>query len=312
MSPSDAALGASAIVGPLEQQYRRSVNFRNASETERLTPTHWHIAVANGLGWMFDGMDGLIMALIAPMVIKEFGVDLPTWRTGVQISLLVGVAGMFVWPWLADRYGRRRCWHSTSPCSRCRCRCWPGPPPSSPTSRCAAASTSRSTVSGVGVTGLIASGWISDRIGRRAAFYTVLLQEAVFLTLWVFATNDLSLWVFGLLWSIGYLGFWGPAMTLTSEIFPTRIRGVANGFVWAVAWFVGFILWPFITIYLQQRTGSWQLSLPDLPGHDDRHGDRRVPVRARPRAAGTGRDRHLTCARRELRPSPWRRTSRRP
>ena len=107
MSPSDASPTVGAIVGPLEQRYRESPTFRNASETTRLTPTHWHIAAANGLGWMFDGMDGIIMALIAPLVIKEFGVSLPTWRSGAQISLLVGIAGMFVWPWLADRYGRR-------------------------------------------------------------------------------------------------------------------------------------------------------------------------------------------------------------
>ena len=52
-------------------------------------------------------MDGVIFGLISPLVIREFGVDLPTWRTGVQISLLIGISGMFVWPWLADRYGRR-------------------------------------------------------------------------------------------------------------------------------------------------------------------------------------------------------------
>ena len=75
----------------------------------------------------------------------------------------------------------------------------------------------------------------------------------------MFAKTDTELWIYGLLWSIGYLGFWGPSMVITAEVFPTRIRGVANGFVWSVAWLVGFVLWPFATIYLQQRTGSFQL-----------------------------------------------------
>jgi MFS family permease len=71
------------------------------------TPTHIHIAVANGLGWGFDGMDGVIFALASPLIIKDFGLSIPDYRSGLQIALLVGIAGMFVWPWLADRYGRR-------------------------------------------------------------------------------------------------------------------------------------------------------------------------------------------------------------
>ncbi len=420
------------LVGPLERQYRESVPFRNASDTTRVTSTHWHIAVANALGWMFDGMDGVIMALIAPLVIKEFGITLTDWRTGVQISLLVGIAGMFVWPWLADRYGRRTLlalnialfsllmpvlawstgfvmyvavrsavyfalngewslgamlvaetwparlrgrvisinrgtwclgaslaggiatfvaatWGWRAACIvpaaiamlavyvRARCpespywvrlqdrkrriaearahgtplagedRAWVAKATRVPLAQVFAPDMRRNTavatfiaccstiiygtVAGwmplflaqerhwstaeygtfyiwwglIGITGLVASGWISDRIGRRAAFYAMLAEGALFLTLWVYASTDLELWIYGLLWSVGYLGFWGPSMILTSEVFPTRIRGIANGFVWAVAWVVGFILWPFVTVYLQQRTGSFQLSFLVCP-----------------------------------------------
>ena len=75
--------------------------------TAEITPTHWHIAIANGLGWGFDGMDGVIFALVSPLVIKEFALTVPEYRSGLQIALLVGIPGMYVWPWLADRYGRR-------------------------------------------------------------------------------------------------------------------------------------------------------------------------------------------------------------
>ncbi|MBV9118277.1 MAG: hypothetical protein JOY63_13045, partial [Acetobacteraceae bacterium] len=104
-----AAAGAlpQPIVGPLEERYRESAAFRAASDGTRVTPTHWHIAAANGLGWMFDGMDGVIFALASPLIIKDFGVTLPQYRSGGQIALLIGISGMFAWPWLADRYGRR-------------------------------------------------------------------------------------------------------------------------------------------------------------------------------------------------------------
>ncbi len=47
MSPS-GAVAAADIAGPLEQSYReRSAAFRAASDTTRVTRTHWHIAIAN-------------------------------------------------------------------------------------------------------------------------------------------------------------------------------------------------------------------------------------------------------------------------
>ena len=52
-------------------------------------------------------MDGVIFALATPLLIKEFGVTLTQWRSGLQIALLIGIAGIFFWPWLADRVGRR-------------------------------------------------------------------------------------------------------------------------------------------------------------------------------------------------------------
>ena len=50
-----------------------------------------------------------------------------------------------------------------------------------------------------------------------------------------------------------------------AEIFPTRIRGAANGVVWAIAYFVGFVLFPFVSIALQQRTGSFALAFLCIP-----------------------------------------------
>ena len=112
-----SAVTDQAEIGPLEDHYRRSAAFRAASDQSRVTSTHWHIAVANGLGWGFDGMDGVIFALASPLIIRDFHLTIPDYRSGLQIALLIGIAGMFAWPWLADRYGRRTL--LASPCSRC-------------------------------------------------------------------------------------------------------------------------------------------------------------------------------------------------
>lgn len=431
-----AAVGSTssepAEIGPLEERHRRSAAFRAASDGGRVTATHWHIAVANGLGWGFDGMDGVIVALASPLIIKEFGLSVPQYRSGLQIALLVGIAGMYAWPWLADRYGRRNllainialfsvmmplmalC-HTWAAFVAVRCgvnfalngewslgsmlvaETWPArlrgrviginrgtwcfgaalagaiatwiiadfgwrvafavpavvaliaiyvraKCPESPywvrmqdrkrriadlqargqmlspedrdwvskaqrvqlrqlflpdmrrntavaTFIACCSTTIYGTVGGwmplylsqerhwstsaygqfyiwwglVGFLGLLASGWIADRFGRRPAFYVMLAEGAVFITLWVFATTDLELWIYGLLWSIGFLGFWGPSMILTAEIYPTRIRGAGNGFSWSVAWVFGFVLWPFLAVGLQQRTGSFAAAFLLIP-----------------------------------------------
>ena len=93
--------------GPLEQRHLQYPNYRAVAEGSKLTRTHWHIALANALGWGFDGMDGVIFQLISPLIIKEFALDIPTFRTGFQIWLTLGITGLYFWPWLSDRVGRR-------------------------------------------------------------------------------------------------------------------------------------------------------------------------------------------------------------
>ena len=419
-------------VGPLEQRHLQYANYRAVAGGTEVTRTHRHIALANGLGWGFDGMDGVMFALVSPLIIKEFALDIPTYRSGLQIALLVGITGLYFWPWLADRYGRRTLLAinialfsllmpvvALSPTfavfvagrsvvgfaltgewslgSMLVAETWParlrgrvisinratwclgaalagaitgiaaanwgwrvavmvpgviallaiyvrGTCPESPywvraqdrkrriaetlsaggrvnaDDRAWYAKAGRvgirqvfmpdvlpatlvalfvacssccifGTVGGwmpyylstekhwstqeysafyvcwgiVGFFGLWLAGWLADRIGRRVAFIAMLIQGAIFMTLWVSTDSHVLLWVFGLAWAFGFLGFWGPSTTLTAEVFPTRIRGAANGVVWAIGYFVGFVLWPFVTVALQQSTGSFALAFLCIP-----------------------------------------------
>jgi predicted MFS family arabinose efflux permease len=80
----------------------------------------------------------------------------------------------------------------------------------------------------VGFFGLWLAGWLADRIGRRVGFVAMLMDGAILMTLWVYTDSHFLLSVFGLAWSFGFLGFWGPSTTLTAEVFPTRIRRAAT------------------------------------------------------------------------------------
>ena len=79
------------------------------------------------------------------------------------------------------------------------------------------------------------------------------------------SSGCLWLWVSGLAWSFGFLGFLGPEQDAHPQVFPTRFRGVANGFVRFIGFFVGFVLWPFATVALQQATGSFALAFLTIP-----------------------------------------------
>jgi len=427
-----ATADAGAVVGPLEERHLGSRLYRNAADTSRVTSTHWHIAWANGLGWGFDGMDGAILALVAPMLMKEFAINLSTYRSGVQIAMLISIIGLYLWPWLADRFGRRNILAiniavyslamplvALSPTwglfvatytivrfalngewavgSMLVAETWPARLrglvlsfdrsawglgaalagtivtfvvtvwgwraafilpvavallavyvrllcPESPywvrtqdrkqriSERLAAnlslteedrewiaktrkpgwqqlflpnirrntvmatlvASMALVSYSTVGLwmplflaqqhhwstaqygsfyiswalfstTGFWVGGWMIDRFGRRLGFGILLLEAAIFMTIWIFAENTVALWVLGMAWAWGFIGVWGPVTVYTAEMYPTRIRGVGNGFSWAVAFLIGAVLWPFVSVYLREATGSFVAAFLLIP-----------------------------------------------
>ena len=69
---------------------------------------HYRLVVLSGLGWLFDSMDSLLMALALPALPAEWGLGHPqraTLLVGSMLGMLVGAALAGT---LADRVGRQR------------------------------------------------------------------------------------------------------------------------------------------------------------------------------------------------------------
>jgi MFS family permease len=59
------------------------------------------------LGWAFDIYEATIMQLVTPILIKEWGITPATMGMVTTVSRWVGLIGTFIFPVLADLYGRR-------------------------------------------------------------------------------------------------------------------------------------------------------------------------------------------------------------
>ncbi len=71
--------------------------------------------------------------------------------------------------------------------------------------------------------------------GRGSRFAILLVEAAVVMTIRIFAEDKIALWLLGMGWAWGFIGVWGPVTTYTAEMYPTRMRGVGNGFPGPVA-----------------------------------------------------------------------------
>lgn len=116
-----------------------------------------------------------------------------------------------------------------------------------------------------GVTGICFAGRFMDKPGRRPGFAVMLLQATIFVTWWIFATDQATLFRAGIVWGWGFPGVRGPITTYTAEMFPTRIRGVGNRFSWTIGMFRGYVPWPFVSVYPRETTGLFQAAFLLIP-----------------------------------------------
>lgn len=59
------------------------------------------------LGWAFDIYEATIMQLVTPILIKEWGITPATIGVVTTVSRWIGLVGTFIFPVLADFYGRK-------------------------------------------------------------------------------------------------------------------------------------------------------------------------------------------------------------
>jgi MFS family permease len=82
--------------------------------------------------------------------------------------------------------------------------------------------------------GYITFGFVSDRIGRKRTYVAYLLTAAVLLLLYVSVRAPLALLVLGPFVAFAATGYFSGFGAVTAEIFPTPIRGTAQGFTYNI------------------------------------------------------------------------------
>jgi MFS family permease len=102
--------------------------------------------------------------------------------------------------------------------------------------------------------GYITFGVVSDRIGRKPTYVAYLLAAAVLLFVYVSVRAPLVLLVLGPFVAFFATGYFSGFGAVTAEIFPTRIRGVAQGFTYNIGRIVSAAA-PFTVGTLAQTHG---------------------------------------------------------
>jgi len=102
--------------------------------------------------------------------------------------------------------------------------------------------------------GYITFGFVSDRIGRKRTYIMYLLSAAVLLFLYVSIRTPMVLLVLGPFVAFCATGYFSGFGAVTAEIFPTSIRGTAQGFTYNIGRIVSAAA-PFTVGTLAQSHG---------------------------------------------------------
>ena len=112
--------------------------------------------------------------------------------------------------------------------------------------------------------GYVTFGYVSDRIGRKRTYVTYLIAAAGLLFAYVSVRAPVALLVLGPLVAFFATGYYSGFGAVTAEIFPTTIRGTAQGFTYNVGRLVSAAA-PFTVGTLAQTRGfSTALSISSI------------------------------------------------
>jgi MFS family permease len=82
--------------------------------------------------------------------------------------------------------------------------------------------------------GYVTFGFISDRVGRKAAYVSYLLTAAVLLAVYVTVRNPMLLLVLGPCVAFAATGYFSGFGAVTAEVYPTSVRATAQGFTYNI------------------------------------------------------------------------------
>lgn len=78
-----------------------------AQSTDRWTRSNATVLAVCILGWAFDIYEQTVLQITTPILLKEFNMTLAEMGTVQTVSRWLGIVGYFVFPALADLYGRK-------------------------------------------------------------------------------------------------------------------------------------------------------------------------------------------------------------
>ena len=115
--------------------------------------------------------------------------------------------------------------------------------------------------------GAVASGWMADRMGRRAPLMISILWYSICNFIAGFSPTFLFLLVFRTLLGIGMGAEWPAGAALAMETWPTRSRGLMSAVLqnsWAIGYLISALLYATIHDYIGWRGMLWLGVLPAL------------------------------------------------
>jgi MFS family permease len=102
--------------------------------------------------------------------------------------------------------------------------------------------------------GYVAFGYLADRFDRKRVYIGYLLAATVMVPLFAFVDNPTALLIIGPLVGFFGTGFFSGFSVITSELFPTQLRGSAMGFAYNIGR-VASAAAPYSIGWIAQRAG---------------------------------------------------------